>query len=90
MADDFAWVHDLLQGTPRSPQHIEGPKSDRFAWEEATQGSQAIQELLTANTQWPAFPELLQDTFQAFYKIHPHLRPSELVDPQSAANRPYV
>ncbi len=84
------WVSDLLAGTPRSPQHIEGPKSDRFAWEEATEGSQAIADLLAQHSRWPSFPALLQDTFQAFYKLDPQLRSAEMVDPASAGNRPYV
>ena len=87
---DFQWVQELLQGTPRSPQHVDGSKSDRFAWEDAIDGSLAIQDLLQANQRWPGFPALFQDTFQAFYKLNPSLRPAEHVDPVSAANRPYV
>lgn len=87
---DFSWVHDILGGTPRSPHHIDGPRSDRFAWDEARDGSQAIQHLIDANTRYPAFPALLQDTFHVFYKMDPQLRALELVDPASGANRPYV
>lgn len=87
---DFAWVQELAQEAPRSTQHIDGPKSDRFTWEEASQGSQAIHDLIHANKQYAGFPALLQDTFNAFYKINPALRPPELVEPTSAGNRPYV
>lgn len=87
---DFGWVSDMLAGTPRSPLNIDGGPADRFAWEEATEGSQAIQDLLAANKKWPAFPALLQDAFQTFYKLDPSLRPQEAVDPASVANRPYV
>lgn len=87
---DLAWVKHFIDDSPRSPQHIDGPRADRFAWEDASQGSQAIQDLLNANKRWPAFPALLQDTFQAFYKMNPELRPTDQVDPASAANRPYV
>lgn len=87
---DFSWVHDVMEGTPRSPHHIDGPQSDRFAWEEASDGSQAIHDLVKANKRYPAFPALLQDTFNAFYKMDPKLRAPELVDQASASNRPYV
>ena len=87
---DFSWVRDVMEGTPRSPHHIDGPQSDRFAWEEASDGSQAIQDLVKANKRYPAFPALLQDTFNAFYKMAPQLRAPELVDQASASNRPYV
>lgn len=87
---DMSFVNSFLDDTPRSPQHIEGPRADRFAWEEASEGSQAIQDLLKANKRWPAFPALLQDTFQSFYKMSPEMRPADEVDPKSAANRPYV
>ncbi len=88
--EEFSWVHEVMQGTPRSPHHIDGLNSDRFAWEEASEGSQAIQDLAKAHKRYPAFPALLQDTFNAFYKMDPTLRAPELVDPTSASNRPYI
>ncbi|PSR31237.1 MAG: hypothetical protein C7B46_17105, partial [Sulfobacillus benefaciens] len=88
--NDFSWIHSALDGAPRSLHHVDGPRSDRFAWEEATQGSQAIQDLVQSQKKYPAFPALLQDVFNAFYKLNPALRAPELVDPASAANRPYV
>ena len=87
---EFSWVSALMNGTPRSTQHIDGPRSDRFAWEEASEGSAAIRDLIQEHKQWPAFPALLQDVFQSFYKMNPTLRAPELVDAASAANRPYV
>ncbi|PSR26831.1 MAG: hypothetical protein C7B46_19750 [Sulfobacillus benefaciens] len=89
-ASEFEWIHAALEGAPRSPHHVDGPRSDRFAWEEATQGSQAIQNLVQSQKKYPAFPALLQDVFNTFYKLNPALRAPELVDPASAANRPYV
>lgn len=90
VAAEFAWVQEWMTDTPRSPHHIDGPRSDRFAWEEASAGSQAIQELVNANKRYPAFPALLQDTFNAFYKMDPKLRAPEFVDQASASNRPYI
>ncbi len=87
---EFSWVTDVMEGIPQSLQHIDGPKSDRFAWEEASEHSTVIQKLLQDHQRWSAFPELMQDVFQIFYKINPELRSQESVDPKSAANRPYV
>ncbi|WP_020375027.1 vWA domain-containing protein [Sulfobacillus thermosulfidooxidans] len=87
----LSWVTAVMAGRPRSPQHIDGPASDRFAWEEAAEHSTVIQRLIHDHQgQWPAFPALLQDVFQAFYKLQPTLREPDAVDPASAANRPYV
>ncbi|NMP24602.1 vWA domain-containing protein [Sulfobacillus harzensis] len=88
--EDLSFVNRFLDDTPRSPQHIDGPRADRFAWEDVSEKSQAIQDLIQAHKRWPAFPALLQDTFQVFYKMNPTLRDPERVDPASAENRPYV
>lgn len=87
---DLSWVTDTLEGAPLSPQHIDGHRSDRFAWEDAVEHSTVIQQLIHDHPSWKAFPALLQDAFQVFYKPQPELRPEAAVDPRSASNRPYV
>lgn len=79
-----------MAGQPGSRQHIDGPRADRFAWENLVQQSPAITELLEQHPQWPTWPALLQDAFQTFYKMDPHLRPLELTDPAVQGNRPYL
>jgi len=87
---DLSWVTETLEGAPLSPQHIDGHRSDRFAWEDAVEHSSVIQQLIQDHPSWKAFPALLQDAFQVFYKPQPELRPEASVDPRSAPNRPYV
>jgi len=79
-----------MAGQPGARQHIDGPRADRFAWDNVSQQSQALEELRTEHTDWPAWPALLQDTFQTFYKLDPQLRPLEATDPTVHSNRPYV
>jgi uncharacterized protein with von Willebrand factor type A (vWA) domain len=90
LPDDLSWLTQALDGPPRSPQNIDGVKADRFAWENATQDAPAVRTLIESHSQWSAFPALLQDYFQIFYKMAPTLRPASHVDPASAVNRPYV
>ena len=91
MADQsIDWLTDAIGQTPTSTQHIDGPKSDRFMWEEATEGSQAIAELVDSTKSWPVFKNLLQDTFNAYYKLQPELRDEHKVDSRYQGNRPYV
>ncbi|EQD70461.1 hypothetical protein B1B_04992, partial [mine drainage metagenome] len=84
------WLGDALGDRPQSTQHIEGPRADRFAWEEATEGSEAIRGLVEQTKQWPAFSSLLQDTFNAYYKIEPTLREEHQVAASHKGNRSYV
>ncbi len=84
------WLGDAIGQKPQSTQHIAGPKSDRFMWEEASEGSTAIHELVEQTKEWPAFSNLLQDTFNTYYKIEPELREEHQVDGKYKGNRPYV
>lgn len=88
--DDFSWITQTLDGAPQSPQHIDGPRSDRLAWEEIRDQSEAVQQLMTDQQHYPGFGALMQDVFSAFYKPQPTLRPEALVDKTTAANRPWV
>ena len=84
------WLGDAIGQKPQSSQHIAGPKSDRFMWEEASEGSEAIREIVEGTKEWPAFQNLLQDTFNAYYKLQPELRDEHQVDGKYKGNRPYV
>ena len=89
-APSVDWLGDALGDKPQSTQHIAGAKSDRFMWEEATEGSEAIGALVEQTKQWPAFQNLLQDTFNTYYKLQPELRDEHQVAASHKGNRPYV
>lgn len=84
------WLLDALGDKPRSSQHIAGPKSDKFMWEDASQNSEAIDQIVKETKEWPTFQNLLQDVFNAYYKLDPQLRDEHQVDDKYKGNRPYV
>lgn len=84
------WLGDALGDKPQSTQHIAGPKSDRPMWETAAEGSEAINSIVEQTKQWPAFQNLLQDTFNAYYKLQPELSKEHQVATSHKGNRPYV
>ncbi len=86
----LSWLGDALGDKPQSTQHIAGPKSDRLMWETAAKGSEAINSLVEQTKQWPAFQNLLQDTFNAYYKLQPEIREEHQVAASHKGNRPYV
>ena len=82
------WLGDAIGRKPESTQHIAGSKSDRFLWEDAIEGSKAVQEIVEQTKEWPAFQNLLQDTFNTYYKLQPELRNEHDVAPSHKGNRP--
>ena len=79
-----------MDGPPRSRQHIDGPRADRFAWQTLREQSGAVQTLEADHPDWPAWPDLLQDIFSTFYKMDPQLRDRDAVDPAVQGTRPYL
>lgn len=84
------WLGDAIGRKPESTQHIAGSKSDRFMWEDAIEGSKAVQEIVEQTKEWPAFQNLLQDTFNTYYKLQPELRDEHEIVSSHKGNRPYV
>lgn len=71
-------------------QHIVGTAADYWVWDDAVTGAETVAQLVRSHPEWPTWPELLQDVFRTFYKMTPTLQDPEMLDPDVAANRPYV
>ena len=85
-----SWLQEALGVADPSPQHLQGAKSDHLVWDEAVEQSTALQALQQHGKQWPAWPGLMQDTFQTYFKPAPALRPVEQVDDVHQPTRSYV
>lgn len=83
----MAWLQDLIKSS-QSPQNLKASASDAIVWAEASQGSDAIRELVkTGEEKLPTWGPLLQDIFHVFWKTQPTLADPDSVDPSHLANR---
>ena len=76
----------LGEDVPQKKQNIKQDRYDHTIFEEIRSASEKIQTLNNTGT----FPELIQDLWAAFYKMHPELEEEEKLNPGHRVNRPFV